>query len=301
MAAVTEVAPTPPLPRGERVELPGRGTTFARVVDGPPGAPTVVLLHGWIASGGLNWFTAFGPLSQRYRVIAPDLRGHGRGIRSRRRFRLADCADDVAALLDHLDAEPAIIVGYSMGGPVAQLMWRRHPDRVAGLVLCATAYRFVRGARERLVFGTMMATAIGTTRTGQLLTRVPTASMRRWMTPGSYAQPTSLRAWATGEMRRHDTVKVMEAGQAIGSYNARRWIGDIDVPTTVLLTERDRAIAPREQLKMAGAIPGAVVHSVDDGHIACAKREFGPALVRAVDSVQARRRLTSVPAISSAR
>ena len=165
--AVTEVAPEPPLPRGQRIELAGRGTTFARIVDGPAGAPTVVLLHGWIASGGLNWFTAFGPLSQRYRVIAPDIRGHGRGIRSRRRFRLADCADDVAALLDQLGAEPAIVVGYSMGGPIAQLLWRRHPDQVAGLVLCATSYRFVRGARERVIFGTMMATAVGTTRTGR--------------------------------------------------------------------------------------------------------------------------------------
>ena len=290
MAAVADIAPAAPLPRGARIELPGRGTTFARIVDGPPGAPTVVLLHGWIASGGLNWFTAFGPLSQRYRVIAPDLRGHGRGIRTRRRFRLADCADDVAALLDHLGEGPVIVVGYSMGGPVAQLLWRRHPEHVAGLVLCATSYRFVRGARERLVFGTMMATAIGTTRTGQLVTRVPSASMRRWMNPGPAARPTSLRAWAAGEMRRHDTVKVMEAGQAIGSYNARRWIGEIDVPTTVLLTERDRAIAPREQLRMAAAIPGAVVQSIDDGHIACAKREFGPALVRSVDSVQTRRR-----------
>ena len=166
-------------------------------------------------------------------------------------------------------------------------------------MLCATSYRFVRGARERLVFGTMMATAIGTTRTGQLLTRVPTASMRRWMTAGSGARPTSLRAWAAGEMRRHDAVKVMEAGQAIGSYNARRWIGDIDVPTAVLVTQRDRAIDPTEQLKMAAAIPGAVVHSIDDGHIACAKREFGPALVRAVDSVQARRRVAPAPAAAA--
>ncbi|MET0903022.1 MAG: alpha/beta fold hydrolase, partial [Acidimicrobiales bacterium] len=74
-AAVTEAAPLPPLPRGERIELAGRGTTFARVVDGPPGAPTVVLLHGWIASGGLNWFQAFEALRGRYRVIAPDMRG----------------------------------------------------------------------------------------------------------------------------------------------------------------------------------------------------------------------------------
>jgi 3-oxoadipate enol-lactonase len=285
---VTELAPEPPLPRGERIELPGRGTTFVRMVAGPPGAPTVLLLHGWIASGGLNWFTSFAPLSQRYTVIAPDMRGHGRGIRSRRRFRLADCADDMAALLDHLDAGPAITVGYSMGGPIAQLLWRRHPDAVAGLVLCATSYRFVTGARERFIFSSMMATAVGTTRAGHLLSRAPAASMRRWGPARPATAPTNLRAWAAGEMRRHDAVKIMEAGQAIGSYNARRWIGEVDVPTTVLVTERDRAIAPREQLKLAAAIPGALVQTIDDGHVACGKREFGPVLVRAVDSVLSR-------------
>ncbi|MET0902820.1 MAG: alpha/beta fold hydrolase, partial [Acidimicrobiales bacterium] len=233
-------------------------------------------------------FTAFGPLSQRYRVIAPDMRGHGRGIRSRRRFRLADCADDVAALLEQLAAEPAIVVGYSMGGPIAQLLWRRHPDRVAGLVLCATSYRFVRGARERLIFGTMMATAASTTRTGVLLGRASTASVRRWTPAMRTVRPTSLRAWAAGEMRRHDAVKLMEAGQAIGSYNARRWIGEIDVPTSVVVTERDRAIDPREQLKLAAAISGAVVHPLDDGHVACMKPEFGRVLVRAVDSAHGR-------------
>lgn len=279
----------PPLPLGTRVELAGRGTTFVRTVPGPPGSPTVVLLHGWLASGGLNWFTAFEPLGRRYRVVAPDLRGHGRGLRSRRRFRLADCADDVAELLRVQSDAPAIAVGYSMGGPIAQLLWRRHPELVSGLVLCATSYRFVTGGRERFVFGSMMATAAGTTRAGQWITRAPLAPVRRLAAAGAPgARPTNLRAWAAGEMRRHDPLKVMEAGQAIGSYNARRWIGEVDVPTTVLVTDRDRAIDPRHQRKLAAAIPGAVVHSLDDGHMACAKREFGPALLRAVDSVQER-------------
>ena len=280
------LAPEPPLPLGRRVELPGRGTTFVRTVDGPPGAPTVLLLHGWIASGGLNWFNAFEPLARRFSVVAPDLRGHGRGLRTRSRFKLADCADDVAALLTELEVGPVIAVGYSMGGPVAQLLWQRHREAVAGLVLCATSDRFVVGARERLVFGTVMAAAVGTTRTGAWVGRAP--MMRGWTTRGTSSRPTDLRTWAAGEMRRHDLVKLMEAGQAIGSYNAHRWIGDIDVPTTVLVTERDRAIRPVEQRRMAAAIPGAEVQSVDDGHAVCAKREFGPALLRAVGSVARR-------------
>lgn len=284
MATAMQVEP--PLPLGQRIELPGRGTTFVRCVQGPPGAPTVVLLHGWIASGGLNWFTTFGPLSERFTVVAPDLRGHGRGIRSRRRFRLSDCADDVASLIDHLGTGPVIAVGYSMGGPVAQLLWRRHPEVVAGLVFCATSDRFVVGARERLIFGTMMASAAGTTRTGQWLTRRPAPPARlATIDTAAAARPSNLRAWAAGEMRRHDLVKLMEAGQAIGSYSARRWIGEIDVPTTVLVTTRDRAVRPEAQLRLANAITGAEVHEIDDGHVVCAKREFGPALVRAVQSV----------------
>src|SRR3954449_7851087 len=97
----------PPLPPGRTVELPGRGTTFVRELPGPPGAPTVVLLHGWTATADLNFYTCYDALGEHFRVLAFDHRGHGRGIRSRRRFRLEDCADDVAELLDAEAAAPA--------------------------------------------------------------------------------------------------------------------------------------------------------------------------------------------------
>lgn len=279
----------PPLPIGQRVVLPGRGTTFVREVAGPPGAPTVLLLHGWIASGGLNWFPVFEPLGRRYRVLAIDHRGHGRGIRSRRRFTLAACADDAAALIDEMDAGPVIAVGYSLGGPVAQLLWRRHPEKVQGLVLAATSHSFMPGMREQLLFGSMMAAAAGSTRLGQLATRLPSRQLRSWLPERPPTRPDTMRAWARAEMGRHDPRQVMEAGVALANYRAP-WVAEIDVPSAVVLTMRDRAVEPFVQRRMADRIPGATVHPVDDGHIACAKPAFAPVLLDALASVSSRAR-----------
>jgi pimeloyl-ACP methyl ester carboxylesterase len=264
-----------PIPLGRRIELPSRGTTFVRDVDGPPGAPTLVLLHGWMASGGTNWYRVFEPASRHFRVIAPDLRGHARGVRSWRRFTLAACADDVAATMDVLGIESAIMVGYSMGGPVAQLMWQRHREKVEGLVLCATSHSFVPGVRERLIFTSTMAAAAGTTRVGGAVTAWPRSMLKQWVPFATGVRPTTMPSWAAGELRRHDWRMILEAGHAIGQYDARKWIGDVDVPTTVVVADRDRALVPAQQDRLAASIPNAAVRRVDDGHVACASADFG--------------------------
>jgi 3-oxoadipate enol-lactonase len=278
-----------PVPLGRRVKLRGRGTTFVREVPGPPGAPTVLLLHGWMASGGLNWFQVFQPLSAHYNVVAPDLRGHGRGIRSRRRFRLADCADDVAALLEAIgERNPVIAVGYSMGGPVAQLLWKRHPDRVRGLVICASGPSFVPAARERIVFTTFMSVAAGITGAAGLVAHLPTQGVRRVYPAGNGQRAETMRAWAWAEMRRHDWRQVLEAGHAIGTFDSRRWVRRIDVPTDVLVTEQDRALPARDQRRFAASIPGATVHTIEGGHTICMRPEFGPPVVAACRRVDRR-------------
>jgi pimeloyl-ACP methyl ester carboxylesterase len=288
---VADVPDGPPLPLGRRIVLRGRGTTFVREVAGPPGAPTVLLLHGWMASGGLNWFRTFDGLGEHFHVLAMDMRGHGRGIRSSRRFRLADCADDAAALLDALGTGPVIVVGYSLGGPVAQLLWKRHPDLVEGLVLCATAHTLMPGAREQWIFTTMMAAAAGTTRAGQIVAKLPARRIRRLVAPAGDTAPTRpsrLRDWARAEMRRHSGRMVLEAGIAMSSYSARRWIGRIDVPTTVIVTAKDRAIPPLAQMHMALSIPGAEIRRIDDGHLVCAKPAFAPPIIAACREVASR-------------
>lgn len=281
------------MPFGRRVTLPRRGTTFVRDLPGPPGAPTLLLLHGWAATGGLNWFRVFGRLSPHFRIVAPDLRGHGRGLRSRRPFRLAAVADDCAATLLELGTGPVIVVGYSMGGPVAQLLWRRHRDLVRGLVLCATGCCFLTAQRERIVFTSMIAAAMGGTRLGAMAGWVPglagRAVARKLPAPGSFP------AWGVAEMRRHDWRHVMEAGHAIGTYDARRWIGEVDVPTAVLVTTRDRAIAPQRQIELARSIPGATIHRVDGGHTVCTTDGLAGPLLAACSEVGERARWAAPP------
>ena len=87
------------------MDLPGRGTTFVRLRRPDPGQPTVLLLHGLGVTADANWFPAYPPLADRFGVVAIDHRGHGRGIRTERPVRLADCADDAVALLDVLGIE----------------------------------------------------------------------------------------------------------------------------------------------------------------------------------------------------
>lgn len=284
----TSTDPAKHIPRGTRIVLHKRGTTFVRTIKGPPNAPTVVLLHGWSATAALNWFLAFEPLSEHFRVIAPDLRGHGRGIRSRRRFRLSDCAGDVAETLQQLDAGPAIIVGYSLGGPIAQLMWRDHRDSVSGLVLCATGADFFPGNRERYVFAALLQILAGTTRLGALASFVPATIARRLLNMKPNERDPVLVDWARREMSKHNIRMLLEAGQSLATYSSRDWLHEVDVPTSVLVTTQDAAIEPTAQFRMAAAIPFSHINLMADGHVACMNVEFGRKVTDSCLDVQRR-------------
>ena len=221
--------------------------------------------------------------------MAADLRGHGDGIRAGSRFRLEDCADDVAALAGVMGIGRFAVVGYSMGGMVAQLLYRRHAALVSGLVLCSTA-RDVRGSPAE-----QMAALAAPTMTAALqwnpLLHLMSAEVFGEVLLGRLDDPATA-SWARAQLSRTTLATAVSAIRAVCGFTSASWISQVDVPAAVVVTTRDQIVPPGRQLELARAIPGASVHEVDAGHGACinAPQLFAPALLQACWSVEAGRR-----------
>jgi len=273
--------PVPPIemPPARTLRIPDRGELFMRDTGGE--GPAVMLLHGWMADADLNWCGAYADLAAAgYRVLAVDHRGHGRGIRALSDFRLADCAADAAAALSRLAVAPAIVVGYSMGGAIAQLMARDHPEVLAGLVLSGTAQHW-QDPETRRVFKAMAAL-------GLALSVAPratwTAGLRR---VGLRESPQT--AWALSEMMRHSARDIAEAGRELGRFDSRPWLRPLSIPAAMVLTTRDDAVAPGKQRELAAAL-GAPIFEAPIRHleITTTGAVYNPVLLEALAAVGGR-------------
>jgi pimeloyl-ACP methyl ester carboxylesterase len=222
-------------------------------------------------------------------VIAFDQRWHGRGINSET-FSLDDCADDVVAVADALGVEKFTVIGYSMGGAIAQLTWRRHRDRVEGIVLAATARNFRGKPTERLWF-TITNAAMGRF-SSRARTGMQKISTRIADTPaaGLTADAALVGPWAMREFRSTSMWSLLAAIDAIGKFDSSAWIKRVDVPTSVIVATRDRFIPTRRQHALAEAIPGAISYECDGHHAALVlgAEEFVPVLLEACGSVTRR-------------
>ena len=237
------------MPRTRLVDLPGRGTTRVWECAGPPGAETVMLIHGVACTAELNWGKVLAPLGRDFRVVAADLRGHGDGIRLRSRFRLEDCADDIAALAGVLDIGSFAAVGYSMGGLVAQLLYRRHAALLSGLVLCSTAGN-ARGSAPEQLAALAMPTVAAVLRWNPML-QFMGAEFVGMALLGHIDDPATSR-WARAQLGRTTLATVVSAMPAVSAFNSDNWLGQVDVPTAVVVTDRDSVVPPAASLSWPG-------------------------------------------------
>ena len=272
------MAPVADLPDARVIDLPGRGTT-AVVDTGPRDGPTFMLLHSLACTGVMTWYPALAELQRYGRVVVFDQRGHGQGITTPR-FLLEDCADDVAALADALGVETFVPVGYSMGSLVAQLVWKRHPARVDGMVLCAAAAAINRASHERVATGLFAA----------LLDSLSPPARR--LAPAAGVSHGYLRdhEWLLRQVRSTSPGAITRAVAEVIRFDSTPWIHEVDVPTAVLVTTRDRAFGVRRQRWLASRIPRAETVEVDAGHAGCtfASDKFVAGLLAAVESVRDR-------------
>lgn len=251
------------LPPGRMVTLPGGVRT--RLHDtGEEGLVPVVLLHGMVATGMLNWYQTFQRLRGEYRLITFDQRWHGRGYRGP--FSFDTLADDVHRVVDHLDLPAPVLGGYSMGGMVSQLAARRDPSRFAGLVLAATGTGAERNAVEKVTMG-------GFTRASPLLNAVPEEVAEEVQdTVEDDDEATSPHAWALRELSSTPVATHRTVISEVARFNSTGWLHELNLPVAVVKTMRDLAFPQSLQDEMADLLPRSAVFPFEGGHAGCATR-----------------------------
>jgi pimeloyl-ACP methyl ester carboxylesterase len=254
----------------DQIEVRADGLTLSCYALGK-GVP-VMLLHG-LGASKITWLPLLAPLGQRYRVIVPDLPGHGESEKPRHEYTPRFYARVVRHLMDALEVERAAVVGNSLGGRIALELALRSPGRVAGLALLDPS---VPGLRWRYMMGftRMFPTRIGT---------IPFPLRERWMEvlirrlfarpdrlpSGGYSSAASefIRIYRNplARMAFVSTLRHIVTERHDSFFASMRRIKQ---PALVIFGEQDRLVPPRLGVRLAQHLPNSeLVVLPDIGHV----------------------------------
>ena len=247
-------------------------------IDDDGGGLAVVFLHGFPHDRAL-WTQQRRALGPRVRCIAPDLRGFGESPLSGP-VTMDQYADDVAALLDVLHIDRAVICGLSMGGYVAMAMWRRHAARISGLILCDT-----KGTAD---------TPEGQAKRDEMIALAESegaSAVAERQLPGMVGKATRERQPEVTElmramMSRQSVPGVVGALRALrGRPDSMATLATVSVPTLVLVGEDDVLTPPADARAMMAVLPPAARARLEivsgAGHVSCVERPAAVTLVLA--------------------
>jgi pimeloyl-ACP methyl ester carboxylesterase len=220
---------------------------FYRVVGA--GEP-LLLLHGIMVSGDM-----FDPLvallSDRFRVLIPDLRGHGRSGALPGPYDVATLAADLDTVRSEAGFKRCAVMGYSHGGAVAQRVARDRPDGVTKLYLCCTYARNASTLRERIegeVAGALLMLF-----TPGALAKIVFRTSKRGRMGLAPQQTDQLRAlMATNRAR-----PMRGAMRGLVDFDSRPWLGEIAAPTLVIAGAQDHAVPRHHFDALLQGIPNA--------------------------------------------
>ena len=262
---------------GERQRLaPGRPVRGAGVPvvfwHGPDsvessGRPVVVLVNGWTASGLMWPADLLARLGETFDVIRIDNRGSGYSRTAPAPFTIAQLADDVADVMRAVGAGSATIVGFSMGGVIAQELAFRHPRLVERLVLCGTRPSAPAGILPpQSVLDTMMSSP----RRGEPLHEYVDRVWRTVVGPGfAEASPQAMRELVdlvcARSTPRAGTLAQM---RAVSSWHRADSMHRLSVPTTVIHGRDDPLTPVGNGMRLSQLISGSTyVELAGVGHL----------------------------------
>lgn len=254
------------------------------------GAPTVVLLHGNGAHAG--WWTPIVPfLSAGWRVVAPELRGHGRSDWAEPpRYRLDDYVGDVAEVLDALAPGPVPLVGHSMGGRVAVQLAAMAPERVRAVAMLDTRLDPVDPRLARAWRGHMAGRREGR----RYATREEALAAFRFVPPEPTVDPALVRALAEDAVTerapgvwafRFDRGVLTVDGDQAGDLH--RHLERLACPVFVGVGEASQVLGPRERALVRRLVPHAELRVFPGGHhfLLHCPEQVGPALRGFLDAL----------------
>jgi pimeloyl-ACP methyl ester carboxylesterase len=219
----------------------------------------VLLLHG-LGSSSSDWSFQWPAFAPTFRLLAVDLRGHGRSRPGPGRVRIEALAEDVAALLAHLGEGPVHVLGLSLGGCVALALALRAPERVRSLVLINAFARLPRpGPRRAARLLTRLA----------LLAAAPMRVVAAHVARGLFPRPEqqALYEAAVASLSRTPRRAYFAAMRALAFFDAEGQLSAVRCPTLVVAGDRDFAVPRVAADRLARGIPGARLHVIaDSGH-----------------------------------
>jgi 3-oxoadipate enol-lactonase / 4-carboxymuconolactone decarboxylase len=221
-------------------------------VSGPPGAPALLLLHSLGASLHV-WDPQAEALALSFRVIRPDMRGHGLTSVTPGPYDIAALARDAIGVLDALGVARAHVAGLSIGGLLAQSVAAQAPERVASLILCDTAMSLPPPDLWMQRAATVRA---------QGMPALVDSVMARWVMPAfmDSAPARGLRAM----LLRTDPEGYAGAAEAIAAADLTAQTSALKVPALVLVGEHDPATPVASAEVLTRAITGSALRVLAD-------------------------------------
>jgi len=212
----------------------------------------LICVHG-VGSYLEAWSGVVERLSDRFRILTFDLRGHGRSSKVRGRYEIDDFVGDVLALADHAGFETFNLAGFSLGGLIAQRLALTHQERIRRLVLLATVAGRTEEERERV------AARLAALQAGDRGAHYD-ASLSRWLTEEFQAKNPELITELRRRNAENDPECYAAAYRVLAQTDFGGLLDQIRLPVLIATGEQDAGSNPRMALYMHERISGSQLH-----------------------------------------